>query len=232
MIAYRYRGARGARLSRPGNWLLLAGTLALLTTGSGDVLGAAEDSCVECHSSPQFLVTNKKLYDYYRLWEVSVHGQEEVGCSDCHGGNPAAKDKEAAHRVAALPGGEKTSPVNYQNIPKTCGQCHDEIYKHYTTSKHYEKLLAGERAGKPIGPNCVTCHGSVNTAVLNVGTVRDTCEKCHNRENDNHPDIPDRAEEKLNEFLSIHRYYRFITVRGDPAASQDFYRLEIGRAHV
>ena len=225
MIAQRYWSACGARLSRLGTRLLLAGTLALSAAGFGGVLGATEvEGCIACHRDSQFLVTNKKLYDYYRLWEVSVHGQEDTGCSDCHGGNPAAKDKEEAHRGAALPGGKMTSPVNYQNIPKTCGQCHEEIYKHYTTSKHYKKLLEGAKAGKPIGPNCVTCHGSVNTGVLNVRTVRDTCQKCHNRENDNHPDTPDRAEEMLNEFLSVHRYYRYLTVRGDRAASQDFYR--------
>ena len=225
MIAQLHRRARGARLSRLGTWLLLLGTLALLTTGSGAGLQAAEDGCVDCHSSPQFLVTNKKLYDYYRLWELSIHGQERIGCSDCHGGNPATKDKDAAHRGAGLPAGEKSSSVSYQHIPKTCGQCHDEVYKLYTTSKHYKKLLEAEPPGKPIGPNCVTCHGSVNTSVLNVRTVRDTCQKCHNRENDNHPDHPARAEEMLNEFLSVHRYYRFLTVRGDRGVSQDFYRL-------
>ena len=127
MIAQRQRTAPGARLFRLGTWLLLVGALGLLTTGAGDGLQAAEDGCVDCHSSAQFLVTNKKLYDYYRLWEASIHGQERIGCSDCHGGNPATMDKDAAHRGAGLPGG-KASPVSYQLIPKTCGQCHDVVY--------------------------------------------------------------------------------------------------------
>ena len=225
MIVHRYRRARGA-LGLSGTWLLLLGMFALLALDGGDGLRAAEvEGCVTCHKDPQFLVTNKKLFDYYRNWERSVHGQEGIGCADCHGGNPASNDKEAAHRGAGLAAGEKASPISYQNVPKTCAQCHDEIYDHFTKSEHYKHLIAGEAKGKPVGPNCVTCHGSVNTSVLSVTTVRSTCEKCHNAENDNHPDIPARAEELLNQFLSVHRYYRFLTTRGDRAASLEFYRL-------
>ena len=226
MIAQRYRRARGGQFARPGLRLLFLGTLALFALVSAESLRAAEgEGCIACHKDPQFLVVNKKLYDYYRDWERSIHGQEGIGCADCHGGNPATRNKEAAHRGAGLAAEQKGSPISYQNVPKTCAQCHEEIYEHYTKSKHQKKLIAEEARGKPIGPNCVTCHGSVTTSVLSVTTVRGTCEKCHNKENDNHPDIPTRAEEMLNEFLSIHRYYRFLTVRGDRSASLDFYRL-------
>ncbi len=75
------------------------------------------------------------------------------------------------------------------------------------------------------GPNCVTCHGSVNTTVLNVNTVRETCAQCHNPETDNRPQVPDKAEEVLNHFLSIHRYYRFITKRADAEDAKAFFSL-------
>ena len=55
------------------------------------------DSCVDCHRDPKFLVTNRKLYDYYQQWKASVHTQEGLSCADCHGGDPAKKDKDAAH---------------------------------------------------------------------------------------------------------------------------------------
>ena len=55
------------------------------------------NSCESCHRDPDFLVTNKKLYDYYQQWQDSVHHQEEVTCDDCHGGNAQVAGKEEAH---------------------------------------------------------------------------------------------------------------------------------------
>ena len=55
------------------------------------------ESCITCHSDPDFLVTHPKLYEYYRDWEGSIHGQQEVTCSDCHGGDPEASDASQAH---------------------------------------------------------------------------------------------------------------------------------------
>ena len=33
----------------------------------------AKDSCVECHGKTSFLVTNKKLYNYFQRWRSSSH---------------------------------------------------------------------------------------------------------------------------------------------------------------
>jgi hypothetical protein len=62
----------------------------------------------------------------------------------------------------------------------------------------------------------------MNTVVLNVNTAKSTCRRCHNEETGNHPDIPDRASDILNRFLSIQRYYRYIDIRGEPAETQAF----------
>lgn len=167
------------------------------------------DSCVDCHSDANFFVTNKKLYDYYQLWSESVHGQEQVGCHDCHNGNPKRADKAGAHGRIEMAAADKTSPVNYRNVPQTCAQCHDDFYDHYRQSSHYKESQKQDKSRR--GPNCVTCHGSVNTAVLNVNTVRRTCEVCHNEETENHPDIPGRAESLLNKFLSMQRFYRYLS---------------------
>ena len=72
-------------------------------------------------------------------------------------------------------------------------------------------------------PTCVTCHGSLNVEVLNVNTVEGTCRKCHNEETENSPENAEEARELLNRFLSIHRYYRYITKRGDPAETKRFF---------
>ena len=187
-----------------------------------DPLAAGEqDSCVECHSDPNFLVTNKKLYDYFQRWTSSLHAQEEVTCVDCHGGNPEIRDKKGAHG-GDLSGSKKDSAVNFRNIPGTCGDCHEDILDGFRESSHF-KHLAGEEKQEQ-GPNCVTCHGSINVAVLDVNTVEEACSQCHNEASGNHPENPRKARDLLNRFLAIHRYYRYINVRGDAVETRPFFQ--------
>jgi nitrate/TMAO reductase-like tetraheme cytochrome c subunit len=180
-----------------------------------------QDSCVDCHSDRDFLVTNKKLYTYFQEWQQSIHKQEEIACSDCHGGNPKLSDKEGAHGADIAESNQK-SAVNFRNIPETCGECHDDFLQAYRQSPHFEHLIAEKQEEQ--GPNCVTCHGSINSTVLNVNTVQEACERCHNDESENHPEIPETAKTVLNKFLSIHRFYRYITVKGDPSESKEFFQ--------
>jgi hypothetical protein len=210
---------------------LLWGAAAVFTVllSSGPAWGAepaaprARSSCVDCHSSPRFMVQNKKLYDYYQGWRLSIHEQEKVTCVDCHGGNPRAADKQAAHGDQGMSASVTSSPISYQNVPGTCAKCHDEVYRNFKRSKHFEHLTAKKQEEQ--GPNCVTCHGSVNTTVLNVTTVRATCEKCHNNETDNHPEIPEQAEDVLSQFLSIQRYNRYLVQKGDPAQVKAMFKI-------
>ena len=106
------------------------------------------------------------------------------------------------------------SPISYQNVPLTCANCHKDVYENYQQSEHFKHL--GENKDNEQGPNCVTCHGSVSTSVLNVGTVKQACQRCHNDETGNYPEIPEQAEEILSRFLSINRFYRYIATQGDP----------------
>jgi hypothetical protein len=179
-----------------------------------------KDSCVECHGKDSFLVTNKKLYDYFQRWRSSIHQQEGVTCVDCHGGDPKSSDKEKAHG-GDLDAARPQSAVNFRNIPKTCGGCHEEVYQGFRESVHFEHLVSKEQEDQ--GPTCVTCHGSLNVEVLNVNTVEETCRKCHNEETENSPENANEARTLLNRFLSIHRYYRYITKRGDPVETKQFF---------
>ena len=179
------------------------------------------DSCVECHGKTSFLVTNRKLYSYFRRWRSSNHTRGGVTCFDCHGGNPQSSDKEKAH------GGDPSaaaasSAVNFRNIPKTCGQCHEHIYEGFRESAHFEHLVSKDE--EDLGPNCVTCHGSINVTVLNSYTVEETCRECHNEETQNHPENAQEARTLLRSFVSIDRYYQYIAVRGDPAATKPFLK--------
>lgn len=179
------------------------------------------DSCVDCHKDPDLLVTNKKLYDYYQQWIVSIHKQEEVACSDCHGGNPDASDKKKAHGKG-VGIADAASGVYYKNVPETCGQCHDDILEAFHTSKHFEHV--SKQGDEKQGPTCVTCHGSIDVGVLDVTTVEAACERCHNEERDNLPENPAKAKKILNSFLSIHRFYRYISIRIDPKEARNFFK--------
>jgi nitrate/TMAO reductase-like tetraheme cytochrome c subunit len=183
----------------------------------------APNFCVECHSNPDFLVTAKKLYDYFQEWEVSVHRQEDVSCEDCHGGNSEVRDKKRAHGTEVSGGLTVGSAVSFENIPSTCGGCHGDIYEGFRQSNHFAHLRKKKQEKQ--GPNCVTCHGSINATVLNVNTVQEACQRCHNEETGNHPELPAKASELLDRFLSIHRYYRYIGIRGDPVDTQAFFAV-------
>jgi hypothetical protein len=189
---------------------------------SGTGTSAQEvESCIRCHSDPDFLVTHPKLYEYYRDWERSIHGQEEVTCSDCHGGDPGAADASRAHAEFAGEN-EARSAVAFSRVAETCGDCHDEILDAYRRSKHYEKLK--EEEVDRHGANCVTCHSSMNTLTLDVTTVEAACARCHNEEAKIDAKIPKQARATLNRFLSIDRFHRYVAARMDPAQAGPFFR--------
>jgi len=204
--------------------LMIPCTLAMICLPAWEDSSAADDqdSCVACHSDPSFLVTNKKLYNYFQRWTSSLHAQEEVTCVDCHGGNPEVRDKTGAHG-GDLAGSKKDSAVNFRNIPGTCGDCHEDILEGFRGSAHFKHLATEEK--KEQGPNCVTCHGSINVAILDVNTVEEVCSQCHNEASDNHPENPRKARDLLNRFLAIHRYYRYINVRGDAIETRPFFEM-------
>ena len=214
-------GLRRAQCSRLLPILLLALPIPWLLQPRSASASEQPSSCITCHRNPDFLVTNKKLYDYFQQWQSSVHKQEGVSCEDCHGGDATSSDKNTAHGKG-IGGAARASGVNFANIPTTCGECHSEILEGFRKSAHFEHLVA--EAQEDQGPTCVTCHGSINVNVLNVTSVGASCARCHNEESDNHPENPEKATAILNKFLSIHRFYRYITVRAEPADARKFFR--------
>jgi len=215
---------RGPRL----RWWAVGAAGLLLALGAPASPGAADaaptvaekkDSCIACHGDPSFLVTNKKLYDYFRQWQASVHRQEGVTCDECHGGRPDAPDKETAHD-GGVGASDPQSGVYYKNVVDTCGSCHDDILEGFLTSNHYEHL---EKKDEKQGPTCVTCHGSINVEILNVNSVEAACARCHNDETENHPELPAKARDVLNRFLSIHRFYRYVSVHAGPEEAKAFF---------
>jgi len=65
-------------------------------------------------------------------------------CTDCH----------TAHHV--LPKNNAASSVNHDNLPNTCGRCHNGIYEQFVQSIHSPAVSDSE---KPL-PSCSDCHQS------------------------------------------------------------------------
>jgi hypothetical protein len=85
-------------------------------------------------------------------WENSIHKQRNIGCADCHGGDPTTADP---NRSMASSAGYIGAP-NRQNIPALCGSCHanvdmmrqydlptDQLSK-YRESQHGQLLAKGD----------------------------------------------------------------------------------------
>jgi len=159
---------------------------------------AFADNCHDCHRSRDFKVTNKKIYDYNVDFEISVHGIAELDCTDCHGGDSTTNDMEKAHKGVM-------DPVQYDKIPETCGECHDEQHDAFVTSNHFELLESSSGA-----PNCVTCHGSMDMDFIFASRVKNTCQFCHNHESGTFPEVPAQADFILSKINIIKGYKGFV----------------------
>lgn len=127
---------------------------------------AEEDVCVECHSSekmkPEFRTITEE-------WRASLHAQNRISCSDCHGGDT----KDAALAMSRQRGFLGTP--KYAEVPEFCGKCHIGILKNYLESGHGKALKLSAK-----GPNCVSCHGSHNIQRASIDIINEQrCSKCH-----------------------------------------------------
>jgi hypothetical protein len=156
-------------------------------TYANDIMGK-NNSCVRCH-----MALSGKSFVGARShnWVGSIHQEHGVTCDKCHGGDPNAVSEELSH-IGVFDSTNPESTVYYKNIPRTCGKCHGAEYYKFTQSFHFKKL---ETTGQ--GPNCVTCHGSMVTTVLQPDDLANVCERCHNARMGIFPYVPDEAKAVL-----------------------------------
>ena len=149
--------------------------------------GAAQDSCMTCHSAmeegtkgPATLIKN------------DVHIAHGLSCADCHGGDRTSDDPTVAMNKAK---GFKGKPARTA-IPKFCASCHAkpdimrkfapservDQYELYQTSVHGKRLAAGDANVA----TCIDCHSvhdirAVKDSMSPVYPlhVADTCSRCH-----------------------------------------------------
>jgi hypothetical protein len=146
------------------------GFAALVAAGAPTAGAQTSAQCVTCH---QGLPERSQAGHGFAAWRQSPHAAAGVGCEACHGGDPAAADRLAAHR-GVLASSDRASSVYYSTIPTTCGRCHAAELGYFRASAHFTRLRTDGR-----GPNCVTCHGAMATSVLSADQVLGTCSACH-----------------------------------------------------
>ena len=138
-------------------------------------------TCGSCHADPEmarkFHISVARPVEAY---ESSIHargvslGEHAASCSDCHG----------SHDIQ--PGSDARSHVNHNNVPATCGQCHEEIASAYDASVHGVAAAQGVRES----PVCTDCHGEhrilapsePGSPVYTTNIPKMTCGRCHGDE--------------------------------------------------
>ncbi len=140
----------------------------------------AEVNCGTCHED------EAKIYQWHGRVKVSERVDIPT-CADCHG----------SHDI--VPSSDQHSRVNPQNLPKTCGRCHEDldlVRKHHIPLERpvevYEASVHGKASlgGVYLAATCNDCHSTEGTAhmilppgiaksSINHFNIPSTCGKCH-----------------------------------------------------
>lgn len=142
--------------------------------------------CARCHSDAKYMHDHNPSLptDQLAKYKTSIHGQrlfqkhdmKVANCISCH----------TVHEInsAKLP----YSSTYPQNIPNTCGKCHDNaeymkpynlpttIVEDYKASVHGQDLLVNGDLGAPA---CNSCHGNHGAAPPGVTSLSAVCGNCH-----------------------------------------------------
>ena len=159
---------------------------------------ASDEECLACHSQPDQIKTLPNGDQLYLTidavaYQDSLHGQEQVGCTNCHQdifGYPHPALKAQNQREVAA------------TFSESCQACHAE-----QNQKNMDSVHARARAeGNENAAVCSDCHNPHYTTKPNEPrtAIPATCAKCHSQIaaeyrntvhgqallNDNNPDVP------------------------------------------
>ena len=172
---------------------LTVAALALMLCGgrayAGQAAPAPGGTCVSCHAG---LSDARLAQPAATFAQPDVHRENGFACTDCHGGDGSAADKQRAHDTAR---GFRGKPAG-QAVIATCARCHSDAAfmrrfaprqridqaAEYATSVHGKRLASGDTGVA----TCASCHGAhgirrVNDARSAVfpTNVAATCAACH-----------------------------------------------------
>ncbi len=165
----------------------------IVTPGPGEVPkplehppGDGANSCYDCH-----VLIDEKHAQIADEWEKSVHGQANVGCADCHGGDPRSDEMN----VSMDPKNGFIGVPPRVIVPEICGGCHSDPdrmrqyglntdqYLKYVDSVHGKRL---KEEGDTRVAICTDCHGvhdiqkaSDPASPVYSLNIPDLCAGCH-----------------------------------------------------
>ncbi|MBN2374512.1 cytochrome c3 family protein [bacterium] len=144
----------------------------------------ASNTCILCHTQ-----LGKKTAEWVEQWRRSVHGESDVTCSGCHGGDPTS-----FNRPKTKDSGYVGAPSRRQ-VPEFCARCHSnsswmrqfnkrtDQLSLYKTSVHGRRLLEEGDENVAI---CIDCHGRHDIkkytdleSLTHHQKVAETCNHCH-----------------------------------------------------
>ena len=116
------------------------------------------------------LAPHEKIFVDSEIAEDENHG--EIGCDECHGGDPNEPDWRKAHKGV-------TKDPSYPDPSETCGACHEEIAENYKTSLHVSlspiKKMTDMRANSD-----KSVYGKVDAArEFHCNACHSSCGQCH-----------------------------------------------------
>jgi hypothetical protein len=143
------------------------------------------NTCLDCHST-----LGGKHTEITEQWQRGIHGERDVTCADCHGGDPAATDVNESMSPDA---GYIGVPAKTE-IPALCASCHADVslmrqydlptdqYAKYQESIHGIRLAEGDTNVT----TCYDCHGGHEILKANdpastvyPSNVPELCANCH-----------------------------------------------------
>jgi hypothetical protein len=160
------------------------GQISIPTTISHPI-AEGKNSCFDCH-----VELDEKNVQISQAWQLSVHGKAEIGCADCHGGDPSTNDLILSMSSENSFIGDLTR----NQTPGICGGCHSDVermrqynlptdqYAKYIQSIHGAKIKEGDISVAI----CVDCHGSHDvkkvadpTSAVYPLNIPALCASCH-----------------------------------------------------
>jgi thiosulfate/3-mercaptopyruvate sulfurtransferase len=116
------------------------------------------------------LAPHERIFVDSDITEDENHG--DIPCNKCHGGDPNDPNWKTAHK------GVVKDPT-YPDPERACGECHEEITRHYKKSLHVTlkpfRLITFKRSGKAGGTL-----RKINTAYKNhCAGCHSSCGQCH-----------------------------------------------------
>jgi len=160
-------------------WFVVISGLNAFAQESARTVKKVDDWCRECHGKER------------KLYEISVHNQFGVKCTDCHGGDAKQADKKAAMCPIA---GFKPR-LNKKDIVNLCASCHSDErmmtpyglltdqYDLYLISIHGQRLFEKGDTNVAVCTDCHATHDMMKPSdprsLVYATNVPKTCAKCH-----------------------------------------------------